>query len=107
MPLRRPFPNVCAPRLHTCSRIFSIEAKRLEDNSVSSSNSKTPGTWEVEEFVPKTFVTGHCEVSGTGLQEALGAKLPLKHMHQGPNMFSTESHSPSLKQGSVGGVKNG
>lgn len=107
MPLGRPFPNVSAPRLHTCSRIFSIEAKGLEDNSASSSNSKTPGTWEVEVFVPKTFVTGHCGVSGTCLQEALGAKLPLKHMYQGPNMFSTEPHSPCLKQGSVGGVKNG
>lgn len=84
MPLGRPFPNVSAPRLHKCSRIFSIEAKRLEDNSVSSSDSKTSGTWEVEEFVPKTFVTGHCGVRGTCLQEVLRAKLPLKHMHQGP-----------------------
>lgn len=107
MPLGRPFPNVSAPRLHTCSRIVAIETKGLEDNSISSSDSKTPETWEVEEFVPKTFVTGHCGVSSTCLQEALAAKLPLKHMHQGPNIFSTEPHSPCLKQGSVGGVKNG
>lgn len=89
LPLRRPFPNVSVPRLHKCFRIFSVEAQRLEDNGVSSSSFKTPGTWEVEElllkwFVPKTFTSGRCGVSGSCLQEVLAAKLHLKRMHQGP-----------------------
>lgn len=114
LPLRQPFPNVSAPGLHKCFRIFSVRPKGLKITASTHQAPRPLGPGRQKScyssgLCPEHLYLGTVGVSGTCRQAgSVWMKVAFETSASGSCMFSTEPHGPiCLKRGTVGGIKSG